>query len=121
VHLSVRPSASRSSTETAKRITQTTPHDGPGTLVFCCRKARQNSNGITPNENVKGRWGRLNAGAVAEYWRLSTQSVVNLAWSQVYHTCLQHVRRDAAHRAGFVSDRWSLFSWKIWDLTWKIY
>jgi len=35
---------------------------------------------------VKCRWGRLNAVAVAENWLLSTQSVVNLARSQVYHT-----------------------------------
>ena len=36
VHLSLRPSVtSRCSTKTAKRrITQTTPHDSPGTLVF---------------------------------------------------------------------------------------
>jgi len=40
---------SRCSTETAKRrITQTTPHDSPGTLVFCCQKSRQKSNGVTP-------------------------------------------------------------------------
>jgi len=48
--------------------------------------------------------GRLNTGAVAENWRLLKRSVVNLARSQVYHTerplRLQHVRRDAAHRAG---------------------
>jgi len=30
--------------------------------------------------------GRVNGGAVAESWRLSTRSVVNLAWSQVDHT-----------------------------------
>jgi len=30
--------------------------------------------------------GRLKEGAVAENWRLSTRSVVNLARSQVYHT-----------------------------------
>ena len=46
---------------------------------------------------------RLNAGAVAANWRLSTRSVVNLARSQVYHTerppCLEHIRRDAACRA----------------------
>ena len=46
---------------------------------------------------------RLNAGVVAESWRLSMRSVVKLVWSQVYHTerpplCLQHVRRDAACR-----------------------
>ena len=49
--------------------------------------------------------GRLNAGGVAENWRLSTRSAVSLARSQVYRTerpptCLQHVRRDAARRAG---------------------
>jgi len=47
----------------------------------------------------------LNAGAVAENWRLSTRRVVNVVWSQVYHTdrppylCLQHVRRDGTRRA----------------------
>jgi len=30
--------------------TQTTPHDNPGTLVFDCRKSRQDSNGVTPTE-----------------------------------------------------------------------
>jgi len=30
--------------------------------------------------------GRLNAGAVAENWRLLMRSIVNLARSQVYHT-----------------------------------
>ena len=30
--------------------------------------------------------GRLNAGAIAVKWRLSTRSVVNVARSQVYHT-----------------------------------
>jgi len=35
----------------------------------------------------------------------TASSVINLVWSQVYHTervhlCLQHVRRDAACRAG---------------------
>jgi len=34
------------STETAiRRITQTTPHNSPWTLVFRCRKSEQNSNG----------------------------------------------------------------------------
>jgi len=52
-HASVRPSArpsvtSRCSTETAKRrIMQTIPRDNPGSLVFCCRTSRQNSNGVT--------------------------------------------------------------------------
>ena len=51
---------SRCSTETAKpRTTQTTPHDGPWILVFCCRRSRQNSNGVIPNGGAKCRWGRL--------------------------------------------------------------
>ena len=50
VCLSVRLSVtSRCCTEMAKYwITQTTPHDNPGTLVLCHRKSRQNSNGVTP-------------------------------------------------------------------------
>jgi len=35
-------------------------------------------------EGAKCRWGRLNVAAVAENWRFSTRSVVNLAQSQVY-------------------------------------
>ena len=50
--VSVRPSVSvtnRSSTKTAKRrITQTTPYDSPGTLVFGCQRSPRNSTGITP-------------------------------------------------------------------------
>jgi len=48
----------------------------------------------------------LNAGAVAENWRLSMQIIVKLVLSQVYHTeCvhhirLQHVCHDAARRTG---------------------
>jgi len=74
---------SRCSTETAKRRIPQQPHDSPGTLVFCCRKSRQNSNAVTPNEGAKCRLGRLNAGAVAANWRLLTRSVVNLVRSQV--------------------------------------
>jgi len=66
VCLSVRPSVtSRCSTETVKRrITQAVPRDSPGTLIFCCRKSRQNSNGVTANGGVICRWCRLNTGAV---------------------------------------------------------
>ena len=78
------------------------------TLVLCCRKSRQNSNGVTPNGGAKCRWGRLNAGAIAADWRLSTQNVVivNLARSQVYHTerppylFAARSPHDAARRAG---------------------
>ena len=42
---------SRCSTKMAKcRITQTTPHDTPGTLVFCCQRSPRNSTGVTPYE-----------------------------------------------------------------------
>jgi len=44
---------SRSSTKTAKRrITQTTPHDTPGNLVFGCQRSPRNSTGVTP---LRGR------------------------------------------------------------------
>ena len=50
---------SRSSTKTAKRrITQTTPHDSPGTLVFRCQRSPRNSTGVTPYEGAECRWGR---------------------------------------------------------------
>jgi len=71
---------SRWSTETAKcGITQTTPHESTGTLVFWCQKSRQNSNRLIPNRGVKCRRG---------CWKfaVSMRSVVNLARSQVYHT-----------------------------------
>jgi len=49
---------SRSSTKTAKRrITQTTPHDSAGTLVFCCQRSPPNSTGVTPYEGAECRWG----------------------------------------------------------------
>ena len=51
---------SRSSTKTAKRrITQTTPHDSPETLVFCCQRSPspRNSTGVTPYEGAECRWG----------------------------------------------------------------
>ena len=49
---------SRSSTKTAKRrITKTTPHDSPGTLVFWCQRSPRNSTGATPYEDAKCRWG----------------------------------------------------------------
>ena len=46
--------------KTAKRrITQTTPHDSPMTLVFWCQRSWRNSNGITP-------YGATNAGGVVK-------------------------------------------------------
>ena len=59
---------SRSSTKTAKRrITQTTPHDSPGTLVFGCQRSPRNSTGITP-------CGAPNTDGVSQNRRLSTNS-----------------------------------------------
>jgi len=61
--LSVRPSVrlsvtSRCSTKTAKRrITQTTPHDSLGTLVFCSQRSPRNSTGVTPCGGAECRWG----------------------------------------------------------------
>ena len=52
---------SRSSTKTAKRwITQTTPHDSPGTLVFWCQRSPRNSTGVTPYEGAECRWSGQN-------------------------------------------------------------
>ena len=49
---------SRCSTKTAKRrITQTTPHDSPGTLVFWCQRCPRNSTGVTSYEGAECRWG----------------------------------------------------------------
>jgi len=49
---------SRSSTKTAKRrITQTTPHDSPGSLVFWCQRSPRNSTGVTAYEGAKCRCG----------------------------------------------------------------
>jgi len=49
---------SRSSTKTAKhRITQTTPHDSPGILVFWCQRSPRNSTGVTPYEGAECRRG----------------------------------------------------------------
>jgi len=49
---------SRSSTKTAeRRITQTTPHDSPGTLVFWSQRSPRNSAGVIPYRGAKCRWG----------------------------------------------------------------
>jgi len=40
-----------------RRITQTTPHDSPGTLVFWCQRSPRYSTGVTPYGGTKCRWG----------------------------------------------------------------
>jgi len=52
---------SRCSTKTEKRrITQTTPHDTPGSLVFWRQRSPRNSTGVTPYEGAECRWGSQN-------------------------------------------------------------
>ena len=52
---------SRCSTKTAKRrITQITPHNTPGSLVFWCQRRPRNSTGVTPYEGAECRWGGQN-------------------------------------------------------------
>jgi len=66
--VSVLSVTSRCSIKTAKRrIAQTTPHDSPVNLIFCCLRSRQNSNGVTPPETP-------NAGGVGYNWQLSTNN-----------------------------------------------
>ena len=49
---------SRCYTKTAKRrITETTPHNTTGTLVFCCQRSPRNSTGVTPYGGARCRWG----------------------------------------------------------------
>jgi len=48
----------RSFAKTAKRrVTKTTPHDSPGTLVLGCQISPRNSTGVIPYEGAKCRWG----------------------------------------------------------------
>ena len=52
---------SRSSAKTAKhRITQTTPHDRTGSLVFWCQRSPRNSTGVTSHEGAECRWSGQN-------------------------------------------------------------
>ena len=72
---------SRSSTKTAKRrITQTTPHNTPGILVFWCQRSPRNTTGVTPHGGAECRWGGSKSATfdilqlhhVLTYWRLSS-------------------------------------------------
>ena len=57
VSVSVSDTSRCSTKTTQRRITQTTPHDSPGTLVFCCQRSPRNSTGVTPYGGAKCRWG----------------------------------------------------------------
>jgi len=95
---------SRCPTETAKRrITQTTPCDSAGTLVFWCRKSRQNSNRVTSNGGDKCRCGRCKLATFdAKRCQLTSSSVTSLKFItlSVHLICLQHVRHETVRRAG---------------------
>jgi len=52
------PVTSRSCTKTVtRRITKTTLHDSPGTLVFWRQRSPRNSTAVTPYKDAKCRWG----------------------------------------------------------------
>jgi len=71
---------SRCSTKTAKRrITQTTPHDSPGTLVFWYQRSTRNSTG-SPSARAP------NAGAVGQNRRLLTNNRLYSKTVQDRHT-----------------------------------
>jgi len=99
-----------------RRIAQTMSHDNPGTLGFWCQRSQQNSNGGTPNGGTKCRWGMLKL-ATFDKTRcnsktLTVASIVNLVWSQVYHS--ERPPLFAAYlpwcitSRGFISDSWYL-------------
>ena len=57
VRLSVRPSQIGVLLKKKRRITQTTPHNSPGSLVFWCQRSPRNSTGVTSYEGAECRWG----------------------------------------------------------------
>jgi len=60
---------SQSSTKTAKhRITQTTPHDSPGTLVFWRQRSLRNSTGVTP---LRGRRMQVGWVKIGYFWPIA--------------------------------------------------
>jgi len=82
VSLSVSVSVtSRCSTKTAKRrITQRTPHDSPGTLVFGCQRSPRNSTGVTPYGGAKCRWGGSKSATFDKYLAISRKRYKIDAW-----------------------------------------
>ena len=81
--------ASRSSTKTAKRrITQTTPHDSPGTLVFGYQRSPRNSTGITPDRGAKCRWGGSKSATFDKSWLYLDKK---LSYRQVIARCVLSV------------------------------
>ena len=63
---------SRSPTKTAKgRITQTTPHDTPGTLVFWCQRSPRNSTGVTPVA-LRGRQMQVGCVKIGDFQQIAS-------------------------------------------------
>jgi len=61
---------------TKRRMTQTTPYDSPGTLVFRCHRSRRNSNRVIST-------GAPNSGGVGSDRRFSTNiSLINNIWPE---------------------------------------
>jgi len=54
-----------------RRITQTTPYDSPGILVFWCQRSGRNFNGVTLNGSAKWRCGRLHSAIFYQYLAIS--------------------------------------------------
>ena len=93
---------SRSSTKTAKRrITQTTPHDSPGTLVFWYQRSPRNSIGVTPYEGAECRSGGSKSATLNKYPAISASctGLVHLPSSSL---CVQCPRAQSlAHYCSF--------------------
>jgi len=104
---------SGSFTRTAKRrITQTTPHDTPGSLVFWCQRSPRNSTGITPYE-------ALNAGGGGQNRRLSTNIRLYLEngkrWTHSFYTVFQKKTRHQtlAHNFQMLTDFQNSFTGRL--------
>jgi len=66
------------------RITQTTPHNSLGTIVYRCQRPGRNSNGVTPNGGAKQRWGRLQSTTTDQYLTTSQKRCkidIQLLWN----------------------------------------
>jgi len=73
--------ASWSSSKTAKhRITQTTPHDSPGTPVFWCQRSPRNSTGVTPYDGAECMWGGSKSSTFHKYLAISRKRYKIDAW-----------------------------------------
>jgi len=106
VYLSV---TSWCSTKTAElTVTQTMPHDSPGTLVFRRRRSRQNSNSVTHYGGTKCRWGRLKLATFTSNYHTRLKSVTSLShWASTFvystFTVMQSIARVRQQQLVLVS------------------